>query len=923
MSSLETASIAQQQGVTGHSIPTVSAESFAAELLRKDRLEACDVLRLSLGLPSELPDGGSQSSDGRSVSVGLRAQGHSLFVREVSLAYPLSTKVFARFVKQICPDFVCTTLSVFTNLKTPLHSDVGNCPFSKILLFPLNKFSGGGVWFESPGGRTPFWHQGQQLWGTVLDVSKGLCFLDTPRARHATLDWSGSRSILVGWSVGKHASTEPSQMQLLYDAGFPLPKTLVPLPALGSPMYSKLPLPTPPFAPLFVELFAGCARLSRCCSEAGFRCLAIDSPWNKHKPEHPIFVLDLADESCQQILLQKFSLDPPAAVHCALPCGTGSRAREKPISKAARRAGAPQPRPLRDAQHVLGLPGLSQRDTQRVQGSNMLCQFVIQLLAVLPESCFLSIENPLNSWIWGVLVHFVRESRDSRLVARWKAMIDVVFDNCMKGGRRPKKSRFRCTHSFLTPMAVECDGSHEHLPYETFKVGGRWEFSTAQEAEYPQELCSEFSLLLSQGLKIPPVLQPPSGSRPPLPQPRRAPRLLPEFLCCSDQPPADGRSFKALSSSHTGSCGRIGWYRFPLEFLDCAMQLQHPFDVQHFVPDQVKRNIFAILTQGHAAFAGQRLSLVKKLSGLQRELQYEEARFHSVLPDHVREVIKGKSVLMWIHLLKETGFEDHGVFDLMKGVDLVGTPDKSPLFGLKEVAASSTSDLLLESSGWRRERLKARNPHEDDSAINQLLWDHTIADVEDGFLAGPFDTESAVREHLHSEQFVASRRFLIEQGTPEKRKFRAIDDYRQGGVNEAYNALEKLALFDVNCMTAVATYAAKVSDPAGDVVVALGSGEVLRDALHCDFKGGVSWMGRTLDLSKAYRQVPLSTASLPFGVVMVNDPSDGRVKYFAAQSLPFGATSSVFAFNRISRSLLHLGWHLAGLVAGCFYDDYP
>ena len=107
------------------------------------------------------------------------------------------------------------------------------------------------------------------------------------------------------------------------------------------------------------------------------------------------------------------------------------------------------------------------------------------------------------------------------------------------------------------------------------------------------------------------------------------------------------------------------------------MQLQHPFDVQHFVPDQVKRNIFAILTQGHAAFAGQRLSLVKKLSGLQRELQYEEARFHSVLPDHVREVIKGKSVLMWIHLLKETGFEDHGVFDLMKGVDLGISPRSS------------------------------------------------------------------------------------------------------------------------------------------------------------------------------------------------------------------------------------------------------
>ena len=258
-------------------------------------------------------------------------------------------------------------------------------------------------------------------------------------------------------------------------------------------------------------------------------------------------MLDLADESCQQILLQKFSSDPPAGVR---------RAREKPISKAARLAGAPQPRPRRDAQHVLGLPGLSQRDTQRVQASNKLSEFVIRLLAMLPESCFLSIENPLNSWIWGVLVHFVRESRDSRLLARWKSMMDVVFDNCVKG-RRPKKSRFRCAHGFLKPMAVKCDGAHEHLCYETFKVGDRWEFSTAQEAEYPQELCSEFSLLLSQGLKIPP-LQPPSGSRPPLPQPRRAPKLLPEFLCCSDQPPADGRPFKSPPLVLRGLAGGLG-----------------------------------------------------------------------------------------------------------------------------------------------------------------------------------------------------------------------------------------------------------------------------------------------------------------------------------------------------------------------------
>ena len=502
-------------------------------------------------------------------------------------------------------------------------------------------------------------------------------------------------------------------------------------------------------------------------------------------------------------------------------------------------------------------------------------------------------------------------------------MCDVVFSQCMKGGRRPKLSRFRCTSAALLPMAVECDGAHDHLPFDTYKVGRKWKFSTASEAEYPLQLCREFVHLLASNLAIPVNLQPPSGARPPIPQPRRAPRLISEFMGFSSEPPSDGRPFKELPSWDRGSFGRFGLFRFPLEFVDCALQLKHPFDEIHFVPDQVKRNIFRMLTQGHAAFALQRLSLVKRLKTLRKELQYEEARFHATLPDHVREVIKGKSIMLWAHLLKETNFEDQAVVELMKGVDLVGTPDKSPLYDSKHVPASTTAELLLESSEWRRQRLKAKNPHEGDANFSELLWEQTMADVDGGFLAGPFESEEAVKKHLGVERFVSSRRFLIEQGSSDRKKYRAIDDYRQGGVNEAYSALEKLALFDVSYMTAMAIYISKVADPSGPVQVCLSSGEVLAAPLHDDFKAHVCWKGRTLDLAKAYRQVPLAESSLPFGVVMVTDPSDRLVKYFAAQSLPFGATSSVFAFNRISRSLLHLAWHLCGLVAGAFYDDYP
>ena len=199
--------------------------------------------------------------------------------------------------------------------------------------------------------------------------------------------------------------------------------------------------------------------------------------------------------------------------------------------------------------------------------------------------------------------------------------------------------------------------------------------AAAEEAEYPAELCQEVAHLLATSAGLPPPLEPPSGPRAPWPQQRGSRRLMTEFLEFRSEPPSD-RPFKELTSSVGGSSGRFGVYRTPDEFLSCAAELQHPFDSQHCVPDAVKRNIFRRLTEGPSAFAEDRLRLYNKLNQMEKELRYEEARLHSTLPDHAREVVKGKNLLLWAKLLEETSFPDKGVFELMKGVDLVGNRDQ-------------------------------------------------------------------------------------------------------------------------------------------------------------------------------------------------------------------------------------------------------
>ena len=67
--------------------------------------------------------------------------------------------------------------------------------------------------------------------------------------------------------------------------------------------------------------------------------------------------------------------------------------------------------------------------------------------------------------------------------------------------------------------------------------------------------------------------------------------------------------------------------------------------------------------------------------------------------------------------------------------------------------------------------------------------------------------------------------------------------------------------------------------------------------------------------------MPVSESSRMLGVLLVHKPGTGTPVYFVTRSLPFGACSSVFAFNRISRSLWHLGAKIFLLNGGCFSDD--
>ena len=378
--------------------------------------------------------------------------------------------------------------------------------------------------------------------------------------------------------------------------------------------------PSPPPAGLtFFEVFSGSARLSLALN-LGVLPVAVDAPFNKHKPLVDTWALDLTQQPAQALLLERITSCSVLGVHVALPCGTGSRARERPVPSKLREQGAPQPRPLRDSAHVLGPPGLSQVDQTKVDAANKLADFTVSLLALaLRKHFFLSIENPSNSWMWSVLAHYVRSRKDPVLAAAFSNLHRVPLSMCMWGGHRPKSTLLLCTSAVLSPMALQCSGDHQHLPFKLWRSDDSWIFDTASEAEYPLEFCRKFASLLS----------PPSERPVELPLPRSTTRqkVSPEFSHVTTMKPAVG-DYKSLlpkgdSGSESGS-ERFGVFHSKEQFLAKAITAQHPFDSDCCIDDQTRRNVFDLLTGGLNKVSRARLHTASKIARMSKELEPAE-----------------------------------------------------------------------------------------------------------------------------------------------------------------------------------------------------------------------------------------------------------------------------------------------------------
>ena len=286
---------------------------------------------------------------------------------------------------------------------------------------------------------------------------------------------------------------------------------------------------------------------------------------------------------------------------------------------------------------------------------------------------------------------------------------------------------------------------------------------------------------------------------------------------------------------------------------------------------------------------------MKKLS---TDLKLREQELKASLHPDVSRCVNSKNILLFEQLLQQQNYWDMGVVDLLKfGVPLVGLQEPPAGYQQLLVPASMTEDELMASAKWRRTSIMQTARPLTNSEEDALL-EATASEVEKGFLQGPY-SEAEMSVLMGTECWSLNPRFVLFQGASQK--VRVIDDAKQSAVNSAYSSTVKLQLQDVD-------YAA---------AMVLGA---MREAGLSDSEA-LEWLGKTFDLSKAYKQL----AVLPDHQLhaIVGFPSGGKWQFYKSVSLPFGCTGSVYGFVRISQALWFLLSKLLKAITSHYFDDFP
>lgn len=703
-------------------------------------------------------------------------------------------------------------------------------------------------------------------------------------------------------------------------------------------------------SPFILEICAGSARVTSCLQGLGLTAsFGVDHKRQKHAGK--IMVADLTSVEGQTLCWSWIKSPNCMGIFCAPPCGTCSKARGIPVvlPNGCRIAG---PQPLRSEEFPDGVQSMSYLNRRRVWSANTLYKFVTDVaLYALDAGMIVVIENPRSSLYW----------RTSFFSPLRKRLTFTAHQACAYGSDRPKWTVLAHNTKSLLHLCKTCPGlskTHHHKPWGVVPdPNNSFAFSTAEETAYPLPLA--YAIAFSIALEVirrgwePPAqefIRPDDVSYHYLraivgvqPKASKIPPILSEYSHVESVPvPSEGLPIAfgqhlkaAFQSVPAGSkllkqpplrlngglnnpgvnkfgdspgdkltmdvdeeklkpsdLAHFGVYRTGEQFVKAAVKAGHPIGKDTKLPAPLQEAVNFVASHSSYEVAKSRHSTLVYWLDRAKSLQDEEKRLHSNLPVSMQGILAPKRLMLWKDMMSYYGYPDCEVFDeVVAGIDLAGPviPVKSfdPCFKPAKVSVAE----LSRSSKASRVAMLSTIRSSGDGELDESVFAKTMEELECGWLEGPIDPCDL------PDGSVVSRRFGIKQASGDSWKVRLIDDFSASGVNDTVQVETATKLHTLDIAAALCMELMKVS-------------------------GDCQWMGKTIDLSAAYRQLGVAPSSKWVSFIAVYDPRDDKPKVFAMRALPFGASKSVYSFLRVAHSLWWLGCKALHFTWSNFFDDF-
>ena len=534
---------------------------------------------------------------------------------------------------------------------------------------------------------------------------------------------------------------------------------------------------------LVVEIFAGSAKLTRACKGAGLRAVAVDKTNERTQGPH-IFTCDVTDandfNSLRSFLMaEKQKL---AWVHFAPACGTASKARERPQTK-LEQAGYRVPKPLRSKEFPLGLPGLSGVDKLRTETANLVydaCAQLVQELVTWNVCC--TIENPTNSLFWEVPC--------IQQLLSGLGGYECIFDNCCHGGQRKKNSKFWTSEPWFQALQASCPGDqiHFHKPWKPQITDGKLQYPTAEEAAYPDLLCSRLAELcrnqllalgavdpqdlqqqllqdncslhrlvlsaLPRGKKFKPlvseygsIMHSTAVAAPGAQLPSNA-KLVHQRLAKWGDVRVDAetegnivhQSLHNAGDDDTVLVSQFGIPREPLDFLERAVACGHPRGMAVHLSEQVLRENLSL---SPADLALKRCKELAKWTMRAAALKEEELVFKQGMQEHLRVLMSKKRLLLFQEMLQAVQHPDSElVADIAAGFKLTGWQPQTGVFpSCVKRPQFDVETLKKLSSALNRTVLGQLRQEDDQDELVVGTWAKTLEEVSLGYIWQDHDSK--------------------------------------------------------------------------------------------------------------------------------------------------------------------------------------